>query len=183
MPLQSRRGERLRAARTGVSALRGNGLPGGWRRPVRQVHAVPVVLGQRGTAGRAAAQPAVRPLPDSPQGGTWTPRTTGRAMETEVQSDGNGRSDKRDRCGADAGGDAPRLGNPDGGTRHLQAARRRGAPPGGGRPAGTWVLRKGDPHGEEVMEVEAMDLYGRWAPPSSYISLSTRDDLSGRSGC
>ena len=27
-------------------------------------------------------------------------------------------------------------------------------------PPGTWVLRKGDPHGEEVMEVEATDLYG-----------------------
>ena len=27
-------------------------------------------------------------------------------------------------------------------------------------PPGTWVLRKGGPHGEEVMEVEKMDLYG-----------------------
>ena len=27
-------------------------------------------------------------------------------------------------------------------------------------PPGTWVLRRGDPHGEDIMEVEATDLYG-----------------------
>ena len=51
-------------------------------------------------------------------------------------------------------------------------------------PPGTWVLRKGDPHGEEVMEVEATDLYGRDGRrrvPSPGPPPET--PLSGRSGC